>query len=420
MHNSIRIFDAIFDLMGNCVKVIILALLLMKSTIHCNSDNNLLISCDNYIHTFRTVVRGTGDEGQYVDLKLHVLDPFPENTIFKFCELHEIIELNMCGLITEELKRDQVFMNCREKMNGFSHLNSSTIKPPIFTDIVSSCDLTKLISTAITSDEEIPSIFKTLAIDISAIKSQDERPRRYCFIHSSPIVYGEETLNLESILLKLHISGLGVMMERLWVFHCGEPLPARFSTTFTWARFIEISSNHDVDIRGTSTLLLAHAFSKELNIIRKGDDQVLFLSTVDQLNFYDSVNEIFKESRYSLLDSFLERHSTCFHLLSSGCFDMIGSYYTSLPAQLVGDFFWASARYISHLPAPDNTSSIPDVGSWILSGYRPRIYIMHTSYSDMSQYVYPRSKYLPKETVDVLRHNESDFSFNCTSLIVIR
>jgi hypothetical protein len=388
----------------------------------CASDDNLPISCDSYMHTFRTLLQGSHDKGQFVNLELHVLDPFPENTMFKFCELHEICKVNVCGLIAEELKQDNIFMDCRKKMidadeeslDKFYTNNES---------ILSTCNLTRLISTKrfLNVDESSVSVFNTLAVDINALKSQDERPRRYCFIHSSPSTNVEDGRSLESILMKLHVSGLGVMLERLWVLNYGEPLPTSLSMFFPWARFIEIGSNRNVIYPHiTATLSLVYAFSKELNAVRRGDDQVLFLNTADQLSYYDSLNKNFKESRNMHIYSILERHDTCYHLLSSGYFDVVGSYYTSFPPRFVGNNFWASTRYISHLRAPDNNaSSRLQTESWILSGYRPRVYIMHTSYSDMSQYLYPNTKYIPKENIDVLRHNESNFNFNCTSLLVI-
>lgn len=356
-----------------------------------------MIDCENYQHISRTMIMSAQGSGQYASLSLHVKDPSKENTIFMFCERHEIVGLNMCGYITEEVKSDRIFMNCLEKLKEVEYLNVESllhVKDSRF---------------------DLPLAEVKILVDANAIKLQDDLPRRYCFIHSESFDGGDNRI-LESILMSLN--SLSQLIERIMVLNYGALIPPDFKTHFPDVTFFEI--NHAHPSSESISLAIMQAFIKQVNSLRNIDDHVLFLHTLDVSPTIRKDSQ--SAMRNVLLDSLVKHHSTSFHLLSSGVFDVIGSHYASFPARFIGNFFWASARYISHLAECSFVLSRQQAENWILSGYRPRIHIMISSHSlENFRYTYSDSKYLFTEREELLRHDYNDFNaMNCTSFIVFQ
>ena len=357
----------------------------------------MMIDCEKHQHISRIMIMNSEASGQYASLHLHVKDPSKENTIFMFCERHEIVGLKMCGYITEEVKSDRIFMTCLEKLKEVEYLNAQSslhVKDSHF---------------------DLPLAEVQILVDAKAIELQDDLPRRYCFIHSETFDGGDNKI-LESILMSL--DSLSQLVERIIVLNYGALIPPNFTTHFLDVTFFEI--NHAHPSSESISLAIMQAYMKQVNSLRDIDDHVLFLHTLDVSPTIRKDSQ--SAMRTLLLDSVVKHHSTSFHLLSSGVFDVVGSYYASFPGRFIGNFFWASSRYISHLAECSYVLSRQQAENWILSGYRPRIYIMSTSRSlENFRYTYSDSKYLFNEREALLRHDDNDFNaMNCTSFIVFQ
>ena len=84
------------------------------------------LNCSEYKFLFDSVVNSEANESAWRPAEFSVTahNPFPEHTLFSYCERHEVSKLNACGLLLGALRKDPGYTYCKAKF----HEEALTIK----------------------------------------------------------------------------------------------------------------------------------------------------------------------------------------------------------------------------------------------------------------------------------------------------
>ena len=143
------------------------------------------------------------------------------------------------------------------------------------------------------------------------------------------------------------------------------------------------------------TIKILYELSKSLN----KDAQILYMHTKGVS--YKVIPQQVTDYRRYMMYYLVEKHISCYHLLKSGMIDVLGLNlrinatidvpYRSRGKFFEGNFWWATAEYISSLSSEYNFHNKYSAEFFILSSPTPRIYIMDHGITD--QVKYDRSLY---------------------------
>lgn len=202
--------------------------------------------------------------------------------------------------------------------------------------------------------------------------------RRLVFIHSVLFVY-QDTSILESLLKRLQSSGVYWESDLVCVLHYGRPLHPAFRAGYPETTFVHVSnytSLFEIPSLRIMQQVIAHAPPEELD-----DTHVLYMHTLGQSYFlrYESLSDWRELMLHFLVDGYFRRN---YHLLSSGVYDILGVNYERDPRRFHGNFWWATARYLSSISpfAMDLLhSNFLEIDHFIFQAPNVRVYILHNA-----------------------------------------
>ena len=227
--------------------------------------------------------------------------------------------------------------------------------------------------------------------------------KRVCFIHSTSF-YFENNNILAELLDEVVSSGLIDELQALWVINHGEPIPDSLKAQYPyhdvifWIEYSRSTSRFELQLMHRVVHVLAHDYPSV-------DIQVLYLHTkgVSYISDKPSIRDWRKMMTYFMVT----RHRTCEHLLASGVVDTIGvNFQYMLFPHYWGNFYWASASYLTTLPVIAHGSSKYYAENWLLSNPRARPYCLHHQakhFPDTVNYtenLYPPSFYVRDKIED--------------------
>jgi hypothetical protein len=181
-------------------------------------------------------------------------------------------------------------------------------------------------------------------------------------------------------------------LAAIWVLNFGVKIEVDFQRLFPKVQWIEFANN--AKYFEAPSIQTIFSLSQRLYINGKEsveDVQILYLHTkgVSYSMQYQQIDDW----RDMMLYFLIEGQKSCFHLLKSKKFDVLGTNYNSNPSYFSGNFWWASAKYIFSLSRPKLDSSKYDAELWVLNSSHTRIYVFHSSGISHAHDEYPREIY---------------------------
>lgn len=218
-----------------------------------------------------------------------------------------------------------------------------------------------------------------------------------CIIHSCSLP-GENYVILQDILNQIQKSGLINTLDKIIVLNYGdhpvENMSNNFSSKILWFHVSNSTSFFEIP-----SIRILHKISQYFYQTIGVDVNILYLHTKGVSYSKDYIQ--IADWRNLMLHFLVKKHISCYHLLESGEFDVIGVNLILLKL-FTGNFWWAKGSYLSQLsPLILNISSKYDAEFWLLSEGNVRMYIPHNSHIDHAYYPYPQSMYIDKNNNDV-------------------
>jgi hypothetical protein len=234
---------------------------------------------------------------------------------------------------------------------------------------------------------------------------------RIVIIHSC-LFANQSVRVLKKLIHKIESSAIIEDVSAVLIFHYGEPLPSTFVDSFpSTSRFLSKYSVFHVSavswffevpsLRIMSFVSQYFSSHSRDDTARKQEHQILYLHTKGvSYNFdYPQIEDWVDMMLYFLV----QKHASCYHLLASMEFDLIGLNYCSSSSlhptkrMLSGNFFWVSSSYVSKLsPLQYENSNKYDAEYWLFeSSKKTRIYVPHISNVFHASQRYPSFCYTP-------------------------
>ena len=382
-----------------------------------------LIDCSTYSEKIVFLLKSNNPNTDVIidNFTISALDNFPENTISNMCQVYAFSRISICSIPLNYLYKSKVYETCRKAVYSRSNQHPPTLS--IYQAAKYSFFLNVLMGkNQIYHDLEYTNSYDDIDFDshFSAHETQ-MRINRFCFIHSTTLDSGDNRI-LELVLKKMIDSGLLKILDVVWVLNYGARIDSiDISTMFKNVYFIHISDS--IYKYEAPTLEIIRRFSESISKSSQFDHQILYLHTKGIS--YTKVYQQIEDWRELMLYFLVERHQSCYHLLASGVYDVIGVNYAAHPSRLEGNFWWSSSRYITRLPSLPSNAGKTSAEAWILSGERPRLFIPHVSQVDHYTDIYPRQNYeklirsSQVKTVDSSSNYNFDKDINCISLNLI-
>jgi hypothetical protein len=259
-------------------------------------------------------------------------------------------------------------------------------------------------------ETRVANLLKPILDKIISTRSITE-VNRMIIIHSCLFV-NQSLRVLENLIHKIESSDLIQHVSAVFIFHYGESLPSSFLDSFpsTSGSFSKYSILHVSAISlffEVPTLRVMSFVSQYLSSHsgdggeRRQEYQILYLHTkgVSYNVAYPQIEDWVDMMLYFLVD----KHTTCYHLLASMEFDVVGLNYVSSSSlhptkrMFSGNFFWVLSSYVSKLPHIQyEDSNKYDAEYWLFeSSKKIRVYIPHTSNVFHASQRYPSFCYTP-------------------------
>jgi hypothetical protein len=248
--------------------------------------------------------------------------------------------------------------------------------------------------------------------------------RRISFIHSCTII-GERSRILLEIVELMIASGLMKEMEHVFILNYGQdvesPIMDNLIGIYPQIKLIQVSrdtSFFEVPtmyvMRLTAQLISSpeSSFMPDIN-----NHQILYLHTKGVS--YQQIYQQIEDWRHLMLYFLVERHRTCFHLLASGDYDILGVNYRSNPRDMRGNFWWVRSQYFGSLQKLILIDSNKYTAEkWVYTFPVMRYFSFLESEVDHHHSLFPRERYEREDKVDRLPVRPGDvrddqYSFTC-------
>lgn len=219
---------------------------------------------------------------------------------------------------------------------------------------------------------------------LNAVSIQREI-KRIVFIHSTLLSNSQSPQILQSMLNSLKQSDLYQITSLAIVCHYGIPLSVPYIESFPEVLFLHIAN--ETSLFELPTLNLMHTIFNIPSSV-PASTQVLYLQTMGQS--YQLAYPQIDNWRNMLLHFLSDNHQSCYHLLESTLFDVVGVNFINNPNRLAGNFWWSTAKHIASLP-PLNHLHVQrvDMEAWIISKPRTRLYMFYSTNINHHEVTYP-------------------------------
>lgn len=215
-------------------------------------------------------------------------------------------------------------------------------------------------------------------------------------IHSCSLS-GENNRVLSSLLSKLLSAGLIARKIHVFVLNYGVDINNNLIKQYErFPRIYFLQVSREISYFEVPTMLLLHRLSRLFSSTHRIPAQFLYLHTKG-VSYKVSYPQI-EDWRDFMLYFLVELHNSCYHLLASGEIDTIGANFKTRDRDFRGNFWWATAAYLSSLePLSLHLHGKYAAETWMLTGHTVRVYNWHESAVDHHHTPYPRSKYALSE-----------------------
>jgi hypothetical protein len=237
--------------------------------------------------------------------------------------------------------------------------------------------------------------------DIALSQSHKELAgwKRVAVLHSCGLQ--QQTYDvLSDMLRRIDKAGGLSALDSIWVLHYGVPLRSQVKEQFPSVHFVETGAS--CATFEIPTLLSLQKLAGDVRTARLAagfvgaavDSHFLYMHTKGVS--YQKIPLSVHDWRNMMMYFLVEQHTSCFHLLESGRFDVLGANYQADPKGrvLFGNFWWASGSYLASLPPVVRASNADKnaAETYILGSDRVRVFELHHATVEHNQQ-YPRALY---------------------------
>lgn len=222
-----------------------------------------------------------------------------------------------------------------------------------------------------------------------------------CIIHSCSL-RGENNVILHDILHQIQESNLIYRLDKLIVLNYGVNIADKIYDTFpsliSWFHVSNSTSFSQVP-----TLRIIQKISQHFSRLEGFNTNVLYLHT-EGVSYSEDYLQV-ADWRNLMLYFLATKHMSCYHLLESKEFDVIGVNYLTyfkeekLKRMFDGNYWWSTSTYLSFLPLlPLDSSTKHDAECWLLTERNVRVYVPYSSNISHTHQFYPKSVYVDDGT----------------------
>ena len=197
-------------------------------------------------------------------------------------------------------------------------------------------------------------------------------PKRVCIIHSTSFE-GNSNSNriLKKMLEQLHESNLAAELDKLIVLNYGGDVEGKIKKLYSNVTWVQVHRDtsyfecpslrilHKLAIlfenstrssnKASSPAVPLAGYPIDTDVEADGGTHFLYLHTKG-VSYTQQYQQI-EDWRDMMMFHLVQRHRSCFHLLQSGEFDVVGLNYKTHPRRMLsGNFWWSTARHLARLP----------------------------------------------------------------------
>eukprot|EP01039_Chlorochromonas_danica_P002849 gene2850-3110_t len=294
-------------------------------------------------------------EMHHTEIQLSIFEKDIQSNIFNFCEAKQIT-INQCMSVQKLMHR--VWKQSSKGYEAQSLLDHQWLyssDPSITQEEVTSLN------------HEMSMAWSTL---LQLLQQRESLPEAFIFLHVTVSFdnFERDTNALSHVLEQVLMRKFDAMVV---VLYYGTRLDITVPSSHLNTIFL-LPVTISTKFKQVPSLNLIQSFS-DLITTWGLEKQVLYLNTLEG-------EESLSDLRNMMIHFLLHQQEQCYHLLKSGAFDVIATNYRLHPrSRLMGNFWWASSRYLSTLRPLNLLANANEVTEhWILSGPAVRLYIAHS------------------------------------------